>query len=123
VRCSSVRLRLKRVRLGQHGEVSPRRPAGQRVSNGDLGRLVVPKTKMKPFYPTFMSLLGIAILLFGYLNWRYDLTRRYMRLLSGGRLTAFDGRIGRFYFREFTSAFLVLVGISLLFGSWTIIGT
>jgi hypothetical protein len=103
--------------------MNPRRPAGYRLSNGDLARLVVPKAKMKPFYPLFMGLLGIAILLFGYLNWRYDLTRRYMRFLSGGRLTAFDGRIGRFYFREFTSAFLVLFGISLLFGSWTIVGT
>ena len=75
-----------------------------------------------PADPLVLGLIGFAILLCGYLNWRYDLTRRYAKWLSGGRLKAFDGRIARFYYREFTSAGLALFGLALVVGSLTMIG-
>ena len=70
----------------------------------------------------FTALIGMAVLVFGYLNWRYDLTRRYIKMLSGGRLKGFDGRIARFYYREFMSAFLVFFALALLYGSWSLVG-
>ena len=42
--------------------------------------------------PLFMALVGLAVLSFGYLNWRYDLTRRYGKWLSGGRLKGSTGQ-------------------------------
>ena len=72
--------------------------------------------------PLFMALVGLAVLSFGYLNWRYDLTRRYAKWLSGGRLKGFDRPSTRFYFREFTSAFLAVFGLAVLFGAWSLVG-
>ena len=71
-----------------------------------------------PLDPALTTIIGVSMMMSAFLNWRYDLTRRYVNWLSGGKLKAYEGRVLRFYCREFTSAFLVFLGLAVLLSSW-----
>jgi hypothetical protein len=61
-------------------------------------------------------IVAASLFVLAALNAVFDLSYRFLQTVPGGRNSAFRRPVARFYWRWFTSAFLVLVAFAVLLG-------